>query len=156
VRIDRRLIGLAATLATLAPSGCARREAAPPPPPALETVDVAAQPDAHASLEADVVERRAAPPQGIAGVLPEGFPREVPVPSPSSVIDFGAGAHGGRAVTFELPRGVRDAEADYRARLRRAGFESDDGGVWRRGGLAVRFEVVPVHGASRLTVEILG
>ena len=142
--------------AALTPLGCAPREQAPPAPPPLETVDVTDQPDAHASLAEDGVERRTAPAQGVAGMLPEGFPREVPVPSPSSVVDFGVGAHGGRAVTLEVPRGAREAEADYRARLRRAGFELGADGVWRRGERALRFEVAPLHGASRLILEIVG
>jgi hypothetical protein len=131
-------------------AGCRRREE-PPRPGGLETVDVAPQPDAAASLEGDVVERRPVEPAGgVAGVLPEGFPRDVPVPAPSSLVDVGD-----RAVTFEIASAPAAAEAAYRRRLTAAGFALGADGAWRRGPRALRFGVEPAHGVARLRLELV-
>ena len=65
----------------------------PAPPPAAErapelaTVEVSAAPDAAYSIADDKVERRANP-NAIAGALPDGFPTDIPVYLPSSLVDF--------------------------------------------------------------------
>jgi hypothetical protein len=141
-------------LAVAAFAGCARESAPPPTTDGLETVDVAPAIDAAASLEADVVERRlAAPAGGVAGVLPEGFPTDVPLPTPSSLVDFGPGPRGGESVTLEVASPPAAALAAYEARLRAAGFVDQGDGVWARGPRRVAVAVAPFSGVARLTLE---
>jgi hypothetical protein len=150
-RVRRRL----AVLAVLAASGsCARESAAPPERGELETVDVAPALDAAASIAGDVVERRpVAPEGGVAGVLPEGFPRDVPLPTPSSLVDFGPGPRGGTSVTLEVAVPPAAALAACEARLRAAGFVAAGDGVWTRGSRRVAVGVEPFAGVARLTLE---
>lgn len=147
---------LAAVLLLAGAAGCRR---APDPEPAdasapLPTVEVTAQPDAHATLEHEQVEIRRAE-SAVAGVLPEGFPRDVPLPEPSSLVDFGRGALGGPSVTLELQATVAEAQRAYESRLAGAGFERQAPGVWRRGRRRIGVGVEPFHGAARVQVEIL-
>ena len=129
----------------------------PPPPPAdgLETVEVAPAIDAAASLEGDVVERRPVAPRGVAGVLPEGVPTDVPLPAPSSLVDFGPGPRGGASVTLEVGSAPAAALAAYETRLRSAGFAADGDGAWKRGSRRVAVTVAPFSGVARLTIEPL-
>ena len=53
----------------------------------LETVDVGEGVDAGLTTAYDEQAKRVGP--GIAGVLPEGFPPDVPLYTPSSLVDFG-------------------------------------------------------------------
>ena len=147
-----------AVLAALAlvAAGCSRgRPEAAPGPAALPTEEVSEKPDAHASLADEQVEVRPAAPAGVAGILPEGFPRDVPLPEPSSLVDFGRGPRGGAQVVLEVQAAPAAARAAYEQRLRRAGFEPDAAGVWRRGARAIGVEVVPFSGAARVELEIL-
>jgi hypothetical protein len=141
-------------VALAALAACTRESAAPRAEDGLETVDVAPAPDAAASLEGDVVERRpAAPAHGVAGVLPEGFPRDLPLPAPSSLVDFGPGPRGGPSVTLEVAASPAAALAAYEARLRASGFVAAGGGVWTRNGRRVAVAVAPFSGVARLTLE---
>jgi hypothetical protein len=139
-------------------AGCSRSappERAPAPAP-MPTVDVTEAPDAHASLDNEAVEkRRAAPAGGIAGMLPEGFPRDVPLPSPSSLVDFGSGSHGGASVTLEVQRAPDRALADYEAQLRAAGFRREGDGSWTLGSRRIGVSVASFSGIARISVEIL-
>ena len=105
----RFLVYLAALTAM---AGCGGKngqaDAAPPPP---ETVDIA--PAIKPPTEDDVV--AAAPKKGLVGVLPDDFPRELPIYLPSSVIDFGK-KDGRRFVLLQSP----DPRAGVEAWLRRA------------------------------------
>lgn len=145
---------LVALVTLVALTGCARERAAPAVEDGLETVDVTPAPDAAASLEGDVVERRpAAPAGGVAGVLPEGFPRDIPLPTPSSLVDFGPGPRGGTSVTLEVAASPAAALAACEARLRAAGFVAAGDGVWTRGERRVAVAVAPFAGVARLTLE---
>ena len=81
---------------------------APPPaaekPPELATVEVTAAPDAAYSIADDKVERRANP-NAMAGALPDGFPPDIPVYRPSSLVDFTAARRAARVV-FATPAAV--------------------------------------------------
>jgi len=148
----------AALLAALAlVPACARREdAAPGTGGKLDTVEVTAQPDAGASLENEPVEaRRAAPAGGIAGALPENFPRDVPLPTPSSLVDFVAGAGSDPALTLELQSAPDAARRAYEAQLAAAGFEPGGEGLWTRGARRLRISVTDFAGAARITVRVV-
>jgi len=145
-------IALALMVTLLA--ACARESAPPPAADGLETVEVAPAIDAGASLEGDVVEpRRAAPAGGVAGVMPEGFPTDVPLPTPSSLVDFGPGPRGGASVTLEVASAPAAALAAYETQLRAAGFVEDEPDVWIRGKRRIAVAVAPFAGVARLTIE---
>ncbi len=156
--MELRLALVAATLValTLPLSSCARKAARPAAGGELETVDVSAAPDAAASLAEDGIEqRRAEPAGGVAGALPEGFPKEVPLPTPSSLVDFAAAGSGGLSVTLEIQESAAAVESSYRRRLQAAGFASGADGVWRRDGRSLRFSVESHQGVARLVLEVL-
>lgn len=151
----RRTLALLAALALL--PACARRPAAEPGAEgSLETVDVSPQLDADATLDDEPVERRRAPPTGgVAGVLPETFPRDVPLPTPSSLVDFAAGAGVDPAVTLELRSAPDAARRAYEAKLAAAGFERTGEGLWTRGSRRLRVSVTDFAGAARITVRVV-
>jgi len=148
----RRLVttALAAALAVAACSrGPAKSSSAE-----LETVDVADQPDARASLDGDAVARPVGlPAGGIAGALPADFPREVPLPSPSSLVDFASGG-GETSVTLAIDLPPEPVRASYLRQLAAAGFAEQSDGSFAGAGLALRFAIEARHGASRLTVRV--
>jgi hypothetical protein len=116
----------------------------------LETVDVTDQPDASATLETDTVARPRTDGERVAGVLPADFPRDVPLPVPSSLVDFSP-----RSVTLEVQRARAAARDGYFAELRAAGFRAlaDDG--WQKGARRLRVTFADASGATRITLEIL-
>ncbi|HEX9801387.1 MAG TPA: hypothetical protein VGC00_14600 [Thermoanaerobaculia bacterium] len=120
----------------------------------LATVDVTPQPDAAASLEADAVARPVGlAVGGIAGALPEDFPPEVPLPSPSSLVDFGStGAETSVTLAVDLP--AERVEETYRRQLAAAGFRVRADGSFAGRGHTLRYTVEPFHGAARLTVRV--
>lgn len=139
----RALVALACLLAL----GCGRGAKGPGERP-LETVEVAAQPDAGASLAGDPVEAPRAD-AALAGALPRGFPREVPLPERASVVDFGE-----RSVTLEVPSALGTARADYLGRLAAAGFAAGPDGEFARGERRIGVTFADAAGATRITIEI--
>ena len=90
-----------------------------------EPVEVTASPVENLTTEHDEV----APPQveePMAGVLPSGFPSDVPVYTPSSLIEFGEG--GGRFVLLATPDAVDKVRESYRMTLESAGWRRTGGG----------------------------
>ena len=154
--MNRRWTVALAGLLALAPACGRRPEAAAGAGEALETVEVTPQPDSEASLENEPVEvRRAAPSSGVAGALPESFPRDVPLPMPSSLVDFVAEAGHDPAVTLELQSAPETARRAYEAQLVAAGFERAGDGLWTRGARRVRVSVTDFAGAARITVRVV-
>lgn len=136
----------------LAAAGCGGGRA--PAGDELDTVDVTPPPDAAASLAGDAVARPVGMPAGgISGALPADFPREVPLPSPSSLIDFGANA-AETSVTLAVDLPPEQVAETYRRQLAAAGFRPQPDGSWRASGRTVRFAVAAFHGAARLTVRV--
>jgi hypothetical protein len=145
--IRRTLVVTFAALVVVA--GCGRKPA--PVGSDLRTEEVAPAPDAHADLEGDAVARPAPAQPALSGQLPAGFPRDVPLPAPASLVDFDA-----RSVTLEVPTPLAATRASYGRRLAAAGFAPSAGGAWTRGArrLVVAYEA---HGdASRVRIEIPG
>jgi hypothetical protein len=116
----------------------------------LETVDVTAQPDATATLETDAVARPHPDTLRVAGALPADFPKDVPLPRPSSLVDFGA-----RSVTFEVQRARAAASRAYIEQLEAAGFRAGADGSWQKGARRLRVAFADASGATRVTIEIL-
>lgn len=90
-----------------------------------EPVEVTASPVDNLTTEHD---EKAAPRQQeeMAGVLPSGFPSDVPVYTPSSLVEFGEG--GGRFVLLATPNPVEDVRSSYRMTLESAGWTRTGGG----------------------------
>jgi hypothetical protein len=117
----------------------------------LDTVDVIEAPDAHASLDADRIEvPRAEPGDGVAGALPAGFPSEVPLPRPSSLVDFGP-----RWIALDIDGELEGVRTAYVRQLSSAGFAARDGDRWSRGDLSLRVAWATRGGGTRLTIEIV-
>jgi hypothetical protein len=133
--------GLALLAALSAAVACA-----PAPPPAaekspdLETVEVTAAPDAAYSTADDRVERRA-DPGALAGALPDGFPPDIPVYRPSSLVDFTARPEGGFAVAFASPSEVSTVASEMSRKLGAAGWQAAKAGVWTKAGRKLRLTV---------------
>ena len=143
------LAALLALASGLAASGCRPKTPAGEKP--LETVEVTDQPDAAANVETDQVAKRA-PESGMAGALPADFPRDVPLPEPSSLVDFTP--HG---VTVEVQSGLADAKASYLALLKRRGYVPSGGGgsgAWTKGARTIGIAFADASGATRITIEI--
>lgn len=151
----RLALAVATTLACmLLAAGCSRGGAPERGAGDLDTVDVSAKPDAQASLAGDVVAQPVGlPAGGIAGALPADFPREVPLPSPSSLVDFAASARE-TSVTLAIDLPPEQVSASYRRQLAAAGFREQPDGAFAAAGRSLRFAVSAEHGASRLTVRV--
>ncbi len=109
-----RLLVYGAALAAMA--GCGDKSGqADAAPKAPETVDIA--PAIKPPTVDDI--QAAAPKKGLVGVLPDDFPRELPIYLPSSVIDFGK-KDGRRFVLLQSP----DPRAGVEAWLRRAAADA--------------------------------
>ncbi|MEO8275956.1 MAG: hypothetical protein ABI639_07020 [Thermoanaerobaculia bacterium] len=151
-----RALCLAAFLPVLLLGACTRREApageSPPKAPELATVDIAPAPDAAFSTAADRVERRPSA-DAIAGALPDGFPADIPVHRPASVVDFGARPGGGYAVTFATPSPPATVSAAMATKLRAAGWQAASAGQWTKAGRKLRLVVEATAAGSRYRIE---
>ncbi len=139
---------LACGLALLLGAACGRAPAHRPEAP-LDTVDVTAQPDAAATLAADGVAAPRADESGFSGVLPADFPKDVPLPERSSLVDFGP-----QGITVEVQSARARVEADYLARLRARGFSVTSDGSWQKGARRLALAFSDASGATRITIAI--
>jgi hypothetical protein len=89
----------------------------------LSTEDVGPPVDFELSTEEDV--KGALVVEGVAGVLPDSYPRDLPLYQPSSLVDFGEGS-GGSFVEFYSPSGVRDVQETLSRQLEDSGWELRD------------------------------
>jgi hypothetical protein len=145
----------AATASLLALLACRQSEApAGTPRPELPTVDVGGAVDAHATTAGDAVEVRHEAPGGIAGELPQGFPREVPLPDPAGLVDFGPGA-AGPWIELVAPRAAGAVGEAYRRELAAAGFTAQPGGRYSRGKLTIGVTVMPRGAGASVRIETL-
>lgn len=130
----------------------------PAPPPAAErapelpTVEVSAAPDAAYSTTGDVVERRANP-NAMAGALPDGFPPDIPVHRPSSLVDFSPRPDGGATVVFATPAPADSVVSALQQKLRAAGWEAGPPGIWTKAGRKLRLSVESTAAGSRFRIE---
>lgn len=104
-------------------AGCGGKEAESAPAKGLETVDVA--PSLSVPTEGDI---KAAPPKkGLVGILPNDFPRDLPIFLPASVIDFGK-KDGRRFVLLQSQAGRAEVEAWLRGAAGQAGYRVEGQG----------------------------
>lgn len=119
-------------------------------PEELETVDVGGGFDAELTTEFD--ERAKQVEIDMGGVLPSDFPPEMPVFSPSSVVDFGPGF-----VELDTPVPATEVRSSLGPQIQRSGWTVDsigDGGsVYSRGGQRVRVVVQGAGAGARIRYE---
>lgn len=120
--------------------------------PALETVEVTSAPDAALSTAEDALERRPSAP-GLAGALPAGFPPEIPVYRPSSLIEAGELPGGWRFVELESPDPPEIVRAALSRRLAAGAWDVGARDEARRGALRLRWTVASQAAGSRLRLE---
>ncbi len=140
---------MAAPLLVLAAFACQKAAEPAPDPPKLETVDVGAARDATLSTAGDAQEKRHE--AAFAGVLPTGFPKDLPVYEPSTLIDFGGGPQGSYAL-FQTPDDVARVRARYPATLRSRGW-SAAGDAYAKGTHHVRMAIESAHPGARIRIE---
>ena len=139
------VLGVLLVLVACKPSTTRERE-----PVELDTVDVDAGYDASLSTESDERGRRVE--ASIGGVLPSDFPAELPVFSPSSVVDFGPGF-------VEVDTSVPESEvrSSIARQLERAGWSvgaiGESGTTYRRAGVGVRVTLSAIGSGTRIRYE---
>ena len=147
-----RVLLLALLCGTLA--ACrSQKETAPPAAEPLATIEVGAAPDAAATTEADSQSHSLAD-ESFAGVLPGGFPADLPIYQPSSLVDFGPGEGGFQSVTLRTSDSAATVRSRYLASLRAAGWSSTgEESHWRKGQHELQVEVVDARPGTRLRLS---
>lgn len=105
-------------------------------PRQIEVVDV--PPPLTVDVEQDPQARPRKPE--LVGLLPEGFPADLPLHLPASLIDFGDGDGGRAYVTLASPEARARVRAGLLAAARRQGWSVEEGGSaleLRKGGRRV-------------------
>jgi hypothetical protein len=153
VRALRHRVAFAAALAAMLPwLACRRAEpaASAPPPEELQTVDVAPPPDSRVDPSRDVQERRRA--ESFSGVMPEAFPKGLPLPPGASLVD-----QGGRWVEVLVGRRSDAVSPQYVEQLRAAGWQVTRGGTGtyalRRGGTSARVSLTAAGPSTRIRID---
>lgn len=121
-----------------------------PAPPQATTVEVGAAPDATLSTASDRVETRHE--SAFAGVLPTGFPKDVPVYEPSSLVDFGEGGGWSYSV-FQTSQDLAVARQRFQELLRARGWAADSAAGFVKQGRHLRVEFESAHPGARIRVE---
>lgn len=118
----------------------------------LATVEVTAAPDAALSTADDRIERRA-DANAMAGALPDGFPPDIPVYRPSSLVDFAARPEGGYRVAFASPSEASTVRSAMTGKLAAAGWQAGAPGDWTKAGRRLRLTVESSAAGSRFHLE---
>ena len=121
----------------------------------LETVDVDVGPEAAFTTEHDEF-AAPRPAQEMAGVLPSDFPSDVPVFSPSSLVDFGSPG-GERYVELDTSVPMNGVRASLQSQLSSAGWSiSDSNGeatVFVKAGRELRVVLQDLSAGTRIRYE---
>lgn len=92
-----------------------------------------------------------------SGVLPSDFPDDLPLYDPSSLVDFGDEAGGGRFVLLFTPDATTMVRDRMRGELARSGWTLIDGdterGTWRRGSRSVILDIRDARPGTEIRVE---
>lgn len=134
---------------------CGRSESKPKVSKELETVEVGAGYDANLSTEADKRERRVTADMG--GVLPSDFPSQMPIFTPSSIVDFGQPGGSDNYVVVDTPVPRNEVASLLATRIERAGWSvdaiGDEGTIYIREGRRVRVILNDLGSGSRIRYE---
>ncbi len=140
----RRTVGLFVVVIAVA---CGGSPPAQFEEPALETVDLPADPNLDPDSDPRAPNQRAR----LSGVLPGGFPDDLPVFLPASVVDFGEG--GGQSwVAFETGVDPQTTAAQLRARLGSADWDGVVGegvSTLRKGSRVLEVEITEASNGCR-------
>lgn len=98
----------------------------------LETEDVRAPIDASVTTEYDIQARSSR--ESVGSRLPDDFPRDLPLYSASSVINYGPAEADRRFVELSVPAQPNSVERRYNAQLEAAGWRRGDAGAFERQG----------------------
>ena len=134
---------------------CSRSEPGPKKPKELETVDIGETYDAGLSTEGDQRERRLEADMG--GVLPSDFPSDMPIFTPSSIVDFGQPGGSGTYVVVDTPVPRSEVTSLLATRIQRAGWTvdaiGDEGKIYTRDGRRVRVILSDLGSGTRIRYE---
>lgn len=148
-----RFIG--AVLITVVVLACGRSEPKAKKPKELETVDVGEGYDAGLSTDTDQRERRIK--SDIGGVLPSDFPADMPIFSPSSIVDFGQPGSSGSFVVVDTPVPRAEVTSSLGTRIQRSGWTvesiGENGNTYAREGRRVRVILTDLGTGTRIRYE---
>ena len=121
----------------------------------LETVEVDEGPEAALTTEYDEF-AAPRPAQEMAGVLPSDFPSDVPVFSPSSLVDFGSPG-GERYVELDTSAPLNGVRASLESQLSNAGWRSTGSSgeamVFTKAGRELRVVLQDLSAGTRIRYE---
>lgn len=117
----------------------------------LETVDVEAPPNAAFTLEEDLKEQRRK--VELAGVLPGGFPADLPRYTPSSLVDFGEAIEGRMYVELHTADAFSTAGSKLEGRLAAAGWRRAGPSAWEKGGRTVLVRLSSLDPGTAIVIE---
>ena len=127
--------------------GCARSQTDQRRPREIETVDVGSGYDAELTTEED--ERARHVELDMGGVLPSDFPGDLPVFTPSSIVDFGPGF-----VEVDTPVPESEVRSSIGPQLERSGWtvaaSDTDAMTFRRSGRSVQIHLSPIGSGTRI------
>lgn len=133
-------------------AGCAKESAEPGE---IETVDVApSRTSVLTTAYDDVAPQRH---ESFSGVLPAGFPADLPLYDPSNLTDFGAIDTGGNYVLMFSPDKAAMVRDGMASELRRSGWALIQGdseqGSYRRGSQRVTLSIRDAQPGTEIRVE---
>lgn len=121
----------------------------------LETVDVDEGPEADLTTEFDEF-AVARPAREMAGVLPSDFPSDVPVFSPSSLVDFGSPG-GERYVELDTSAPIEGVRVTLASQMSGAGWgssgSSGEAMVYNKAGRQLRVVLQDLSAGTRIRYE---
>jgi len=117
----------------------------------LDTEDIGAAVDAGLSTAAD--EQAAVRGPEVAGVLPEGFPPDAPLFTPSSVVDFGEVGGGRYFVEFDTMAPLAEVQGMLIARLGTQGWTPLASGEYSKPPYRIRLEFREMSPGTRIRYE---
>jgi len=121
----------------------------------LETVEVDEGPEAALTTEYDEF-AAPRPAQEMAGVLPSDFPSDVPIFSPSSLVDFGSPG-GERYVELDTSAPMNGVRASLESQLSNAGWRSTgssgEARVFTKAGRVLRVVLQDLSAGTRIRYE---
>jgi len=117
----------------------------------LRTEEVAPPIDELLTTEFDERGRTRGPE--VSGVLPPGFPADLPLYVPSSIVDLGDSGGGWRYVTIFAPDPEHRVSAQMKRQVGQAGWSSDDGLSWGNGARSVRLHFDDAAAGTEVRIE---
>ena len=136
-------------------AGCGQTPAARRGIGDVETVEVDAGPGAELTTEFD--EQAQQLDSSLAGVVPEDFPEDVPIYTPSSLVDFGEIREGWRYLEFDTAKTPPAVRAKLKTGLVDNGWlpSTAGGGVesYLKGGRRLGINLSDLHPGTRIRYE---